>query len=270
MSDCFSLVPRSNRLYGHVRRIATLLSAWAAVGLASADGARAAETGAQIYTRLCAACHGARGEGVANEYAQPLMGDKSILELSALIDKTMPSGEPDKCNAEEAKTVAAYIHETFYSPIAQARNQPPRIELSRLTVRQYRNLLTDLIGSFRWNNTWGKERGLKAEYFNSRNPNKSKREIERVDPQVKFNFADGSPLKDKIAAEEFSIQWMVRHWLLKRASTSSSSAPTMAPDSGSMTPMVESRHRRRSHSGDDREFPANDLAARRPRLSDQA
>lgn len=137
------------------------------------------------------------------------MGDKSILELSALIDKTMPSGEPDKCNAEEAKTVAAYIHETFYSPIAQARNQPPRIELSRLTVRQYRNLLTDLIGSFRWSqiSTWGKER-LKAEYFNSRNPNKSKREIERVDPQVKFNFADGSPLKDKIAADEFCIQWM--------------------------------------------------------------
>ena len=254
MSDCFSLVSRSNRLYGHVRRIATLLSAWAAIGLASADGARAAETGAQIYTRLCATCHGARGEGVANEYAQPLMGDKSILELSALIDKTMPSGEPDKCNAEEAKTVAAYIHETFYSPIAQARNQPPRIELSRLTVRQYRNLLTDLIGSFRWNNTWGKERGLKAEYFNSRNPNKSKREIERVDPQVKFNFADGSPLKDKIAADEFCIQWM---------------GAILAPETGEYEFVVRTENGARLHintqwsnpvidagvrSGDDREF----------------
>ena len=32
---------------------------------------------------------------------------------------------------------------------ARARNRPPRIEISRLTVRQYRNAVADLIGSFR-------------------------------------------------------------------------------------------------------------------------
>ena len=62
--------------------------------------------------------------------------------------------------------VAAYIYETFYSKDAQARNKfrLPRIELSRLTVRQYRNAVTDLIGSFRNPGRWDDERGLKGEY----------------------------------------------------------------------------------------------------------
>lgn len=254
MSDCFTLALRPIRLCDRVRQITMLFAAVVTTWLYAADGARAAETGAQIYARLCASCHGAKGEGVANEYAQPLMGDKSILELSAFIDKTMPSGEPEKCGAEDAKTVATYIHETFYSPIAQARNKPPRVELARLTVRQYRNVLIDLVGSFRWNNSWGKERGLKAEYFNSRNPNKSKREIERIDPQVKFDFKDASPLKDKISAEEFCVQWM---------------GAVLAPETGEYEFVVRTENGARLYvntqwsnpvidagvrSGDDREF----------------
>ncbi|MGC3971976.1 MAG: cytochrome c [Pirellulales bacterium] len=184
----------------------------AAVGLAivsavvisvSANLASAAETGAQIYARLCASCHGDKGQGGTAEYAQPLTGDKPVSELAALIDRTMPAGEPEQLDAAQSHVVAAYVYDAFYSPIAQARNQPARIELARLTVRQYRNVLTDLVSSFRWNNQWGTERGLKGEYYDSRHPNKGKRQIERVDPVVKFNFGEGSPLKDKINAEEF-------------------------------------------------------------------
>jgi hypothetical protein len=42
---------------------------------------------------------------------------------------------------------------------------PPRIELSRLTVSQYRNAIADLGASFRWKVQPGAARGLKAEYF---------------------------------------------------------------------------------------------------------
>ncbi|MBN8628947.1 MAG: DUF1592 domain-containing protein [Planctomycetes bacterium] len=204
-----SLQPLISRRFAVVHRAVPIgwFLAIAALVLSPGRQALAAETGAQIYARLCASCHGDKGQGVSTEYAQPLAGDKPISELAALIDKTMPAGEPEQLDAAQSHVVAAYIYDAFYSPIAQARNQPARIELSRLTVRQYRNVLTDLVGSFRWNNTWPAERGLKGEYYDSRRPDKGKRQIERVDQAVKFDFGDGSPLKDKIKAEEFCVQW---------------------------------------------------------------
>ncbi len=71
--------------------------------------------------------------------------------LARLIAKTMPEDAPGECVGEDAEKVAAYIYESFYSKAAQARNkfQAPRIELSRLTVRQYRSAVADLVGSFR-------------------------------------------------------------------------------------------------------------------------
>src|SRR5207244_1548379 len=45
---------------------------------------------------------------------------------------------------------------------------PPRIELARLTVRQYRNAVADLIGSFRTPGRWDEQRGLRGEYFKAR------------------------------------------------------------------------------------------------------
>ena len=53
-------------------------------------------------------------------------------------------------NGAVLQLVAAYIHEAFYSVDARVRNKPARVELSRLTVRQYQNALADLIGSFRF------------------------------------------------------------------------------------------------------------------------
>ena len=98
-------------------------------------------TGEQIYRRQCASCHGAVGEGTDDHYPRPLVGERSVAGLSRLIAKTMPEDAPGECVGEDADKVAAYIYDSFYSKGAQARNkfQAPRIELSRLTVRQYRN-----------------------------------------------------------------------------------------------------------------------------------
>src|SRR5262245_48501258 len=127
-----------------------------------------ADTGEQIYRERCASCHGAKGEGTLDEYPYPLIGQKSVGQLTRLIAKTMPADDPGTCTGPEAEKVATYIHETFYSKAAQVRNKPARVELARLTVRQYRNAVADLIGTFRTPGKWEGEGGLKAEYYKSR------------------------------------------------------------------------------------------------------
>lgn len=164
-------------------------------------------TGEQIYKQLCASCHGGRGEGDNKNYPQPLAGDRSVTELSQYIEKTMPENEPEKCVGEDAKKVAAYVYDAFYSPIAQARNKPPQIELARLTVRQYRNSIADLIGSFRSRETWTSERGLKAEYFKNRRMRTEDQVLDRIDPVVRFDFGEGSPEPDEFDPVEFAIRW---------------------------------------------------------------
>ena len=80
----------------------------------------------------------------------------------------MPDDAPGTCTGEEAGRVAAFIYERFYSRAARARNAPPRIELARLTARQYRNAVADLVGSFRTGSALDERRGLRGEYFKSR------------------------------------------------------------------------------------------------------
>jgi len=177
---------------------------------AMAGGAAAADqprSGAAIFQELCAKCHGAAGEGNAEHDTGPLSGDRSLAELTELIDKTMPEDAPEKCVGEDAKTVAAYVYDAFYSPIARARIQPARIELSRLTVRQYQNGVTDLIGSFRGADQWDEQRGLKGEYYKGRRTRRSERVLERIDPVVQFDWADSSPDPEKFEPHEFSIEW---------------------------------------------------------------
>ena len=164
--------------------------------------------GEVIYKQLCAKCHGASGEGENDFYPSPLVGERSVGELAEYIDKTMPEKEPEKLNADDSRKVAAFIHEAFYSPIAQARLKPARIELSRLTVRQYRQSISDLVGSFRGGaGQWGSERGLKAEYFKSRNFSGKEKVLDRVDPVVRFDFGADSPVPEKFEGHQFSIRW---------------------------------------------------------------
>jgi mono/diheme cytochrome c family protein len=170
--------------------VAALLTfAWATD--ASARQKQSARTGASLYRQQCASCHGAKGEGT-KAYRKPLLGNQSVGQLASYIAQNMPPG-PRKCKAPDAKTIAAYMHDAFYSPVAQARNKPPRVELSRLTVRQYRNAVADLINSFQNVARWDTRRGLNGVYFKTRNIRRGERLLERIDPEIRFDFGTKPP-----------------------------------------------------------------------------
>jgi hypothetical protein len=132
--------------------------------------------------------------------------------FTQLVAETMPEDDPGACVGEEAEQVAAYVYGEFYSKEAQARRGRPHVELARLTVRQYRQAVADLIGGFgdgaSWNGLrWDAERGLRGEYFNAKHFGGDKRVLERRDATVDFKFAEASPLAEKIEPQEFSIRW---------------------------------------------------------------
>ncbi len=238
--------------------------------VAFAGFARAQEqTGAQIYKEMCARCHGAKGEGT-KKYEQPLTGDKSVARLAVVIDRTMPEDDPDKLDAAGSKKVAEYIYDAFYSPVAQARLNPPRVELARLTVQQYRNAVADLVGSFRAPPKLDDKRGLHAEYFNSRNFQQQGEAHRPHRPEVNFDFGTVGPepkedAKEKFDPHQFSIRW---------------EGSVLAPETGDYEFVVRTDHAARLwvndtrkplidawvKSGNDTEYPRVDLPARRPRL----
>ncbi len=206
---------------------ALLVIAFAAVARPSAAAPSAANNGEQTYRTRCVSCHGLAGEGVKDKYPHPLVGDRSPAQLAKLIAKTMPEEAPGTCVGAEADAVAAYIHDSFYSPVARARNKPPRVELSRLTVGQYRNSVADLVGAFRPVGKWDDKRGLRGEYFDGRGFRNDKRLIDRLDPEVKFDFGTGAPATEKFDASSFSIRW---------------EGSVLAPDTGDYEFVVRSDH----------------------------
>ncbi|QDV57175.1 PA14 domain protein [Rosistilla oblonga] len=170
------------------------------------DPAALAKRGKQLYVAQCASCHGDQGQGVNDRYEEPLFGDLAAEDLARVIHETMPSEKPEACVDQDALAVAEYMIGQFYTAEARAKNQPPRITLSRLTVEQYDNVLSDLVShNDRIQLPKGKP-GLKAQYYNARNTKADKLVIERVDPKIKFDFGQGSP-DEKIGNEEFSINW---------------------------------------------------------------
>ena len=72
-------------------------------------------SGAEIYAKHCAECHGENGEGVADEFEDPLHGTRSLPSLTRYIDRNMPEEDPDLLDAEESRRVADYIMGAFYS-----------------------------------------------------------------------------------------------------------------------------------------------------------
>ena len=129
--------------FGRLRSLAMMEFAWLVIALIpSMAVAGPVRSGEQIYRQQCASCHGSSGEGTDDHYPRALVGERSVAGLARLIAKTMPEDAPGDCVGEDAEKVAAYIYDSFYSKSAQVRNkfQPPRIELSRLTVRQYKNV----------------------------------------------------------------------------------------------------------------------------------
>lgn len=194
--------------------------------------------GEAIYRQRCAVCHGPGGEGTPEEYPKPLIGNQSVNQLAAQIAETMPADDPGSCTGEEARQVADYVYNAFYSPTAQARNRPARIELSRLTVRQYRNAVFDLIGGFRGEGGPDPQRGLKAEYFRSRRRNKDNRVLERIDPEVRFDFGTDTPDFERLGdPSEFAIEW---------------EGSVFAPETGEYEFIVRTEHAMRLWVNDER------------------
>ena len=165
------------------------------------------ENGRVLFREHCSRCHGDNGEG-SESYPDPLQGNLSVKQLVSYIDKTMPEDDPSQVTGNSAKHIAETIHSSFYSLIAQDRNKKARLELSRLTVRQMRESLADIIGSFRSPHPKAdKQRGLRAEYFDSRKFSKRSCVLERLDPKIQFYFGEASPSPEKIQPERFSIRW---------------------------------------------------------------
>ena len=202
-----SRFPPSRPVTLFLRLVAALLLTSTAQAIAAEPDAAVAERGRAIYQKLCADCHGANGQGVEDYFPDPLTGDRSLIELTKVVADTMPEGEADKCRGEDAAAVSKYIFDAFYSPLAHARMKPPRVDLQRLTNRQYENAVADLIGSFIGVGRVDDKRGLKAQYFNDRRFRRDKRVIERVDSTVNFDFGEGTPEEGKFEVEAFSMQW---------------------------------------------------------------
>ena len=169
--------------------------------------AMAEHPGKAEYREHCSHCHGESGQGT-EDYPAPLAGSLSLNQLAAYIDKTMPEDDPSQVTGDAARQVAEVIHEVFYSTIAQERNKPVRPELSRLTVRQMRETLADLVGSFRGQPPKPDDRrGLRAEYFGDRGFEKKALAFDRIDPHIRFDFGVESPDAEKIASKRYSIRW---------------------------------------------------------------
>ena len=151
-------------------------------------------------------CHGTAGEGVEGSYDDPLVGDATIRELTDVISETMPEEDPEMCVAEDAASVASYIHHAFYSEAARMRNRPPRAEMARLTAEQLRQSLADLYGHFDKPAWTENRRGIQGTYFDGSRWKKEKMRIERIDPVLDFDFANDGP-GEKINPKDFYILW---------------------------------------------------------------
>lgn len=162
--------------------------------------------GEQIYKTDCATCHGDQGQGNTESFDDPLAGDLSIRELAEIISDTMPEEDPESCVGQQAQAVAAYIHQTFYSPAAQASINPPQIRLGRLTAEQLRQSVADLYGHFGADPSNSDARGISGSYFTGAGKGDDRIRIKRIDDQVEFDFGGDGP-GHEIDPREFFIQW---------------------------------------------------------------
>ena len=183
------------------------------------DANKKLELGRKIYSQQCAQCHGSEGQGTQVHYEARLEGDLALSELAELISDTMPEEDPDQCVGEDAAAVAKFVFKEFYSAEAQYRRNAPRVQLSRRTVRQYKNSVADLIASFHDPMWIPDERGLQAHYFAASYWNEKRRLAQETDDRIDFGEgvkhfrADGKyegvedTKKDNKMGDGFYVVW---------------------------------------------------------------
>lgn len=162
--------------------------------------------GAVIYEKMCVECHGKVGQGVDGKYDEPLTGDRSLEALTRKIEKTMPEDKEGTCVGQDAKAVAAYIYDAFYSPVAQAKISPPQKDLTRLTISQYRSSVMDLIGRFRngpgYDRPITQETGIKGSYRGFEiPPPEIPKPIEKLPKETRLEELKAKKADDKKIAE---------------------------------------------------------------------
>lgn len=171
-----------------------------------APGKRSADDlGKRVYLKQCAHCHGMQGEGVVGVNENPLYGNKKLPELIQVIVETMPEGKPNACKGDNAIAVGRYIFETFYTPEARANQKPPRIELARLTNRQYKQTVGDIFTAFLGKPQLNEERGIHATYYDTRGF--GKQVGQEVVGSIDYDFDKQLPHEKISKKEEFSIRW---------------------------------------------------------------
>jgi mono/diheme cytochrome c family protein len=174
-------------------------------------GAEDSGKGREVFRQQCAKCHGKQGEGVKGKYDDALHGDWSIDKLTRFIEKTMPEDDPDKINGPQVEAVARYINDAFYSREARARNHPARVELARLTNRQYVNTVADLLRQFTGDESPAQaERGLRGNYRSKVGKgDENRKSFDRVDRQVTFSLDAGSADAEQLGTgtNEINITW---------------------------------------------------------------
>lgn len=164
------------------------------------------ERGAAIYARQCAECHGDKGQGVELAYDKPLGGDRTLDWLTRRIDRTMPEGEADQCVGEDAKAVAAYLHQQFYA--SDAPGKATGRTLQRLTVEQHRQSLADLVAAFRDVKPIDDQRGLWTQVYPGRGMKKNDKTIsESVSATLDAAYSPEHPLHTQFDAKGHSVRW---------------------------------------------------------------
>jgi hypothetical protein len=195
-----------------------------AVTMPAAQGAKPNE-GPALFQQKCAPCHGPNGQGGAG-YSKPLAGKLTKVAMAAFIHKSMPPGGPVTTPTQAAK-IASFAYDSFYSPIAQARIAPPRVELARLTVTQFKNAVTDLISGFHSAIPGNGTHGIHGEYFKGRSRDSKNEAFQRTDPNIDFDFGTGAPNDKDFDPRNFSISWQ---------------GSVLAPDTGEYEFSIHSRH----------------------------
>ncbi|MFO0755300.1 MAG: DUF1592 domain-containing protein [Byssovorax sp.] len=146
---------RPSRAPTHPLFLSLLLAALAlaiSAGACSGAGASGAEGltgnalhGADLYKQLCGTCHGPIGKGASGPALNPWSkGESALLDG---IEGKMPKGAPEKCDAQCAADIAAFILDGFKASPADCKGvtaaTPRRLRL--LTRREYNNTVRDLL-----------------------------------------------------------------------------------------------------------------------------
>ena len=207
-------VPLKRMFSRRIFRILAIILALGGLGYGGRQGARyyrknlaAPRGGEVVYREDCMRCHGPVGQGVAGKSDEPLVGEKSAAALGRYVRNEMPEDDPGSLSLADSNAAAEYIHKAFYSAEARARNHPPRIELAHLTVRQYRESLSDLLGSLRRTTSTAEAGGLSANYREKKDKDAPTKDfLKRIDPVIDFDFGNKPP-EQGTNAEQFFINW---------------------------------------------------------------